>query len=281
MADNYIYWCASKPGVEDDIGFEDEMPVEEGEQSLLEKGKARESMYVSLVEGKSTSRCILLSMYLLISIRIPEMVKTVLDYECFLFSNDELAFFKAYSQLSCPSFDYIRREVSNNHYHLDKARYLLARLLVRKTGKWYRLSQLKYVSELGEDGILLAIEELCGKLGSEMKDSPPSSLQCSPKLRRPLALNQRNEDTIDLISDEETTNTNEQLRARSLSAQPNEASASQSTNRNTLDYYAEDENRASLQELLKCLTVEELKAIARTLKLPNGLTTVSSDIPSR
>ena len=151
-------------------------------------------------------------------------------------------------------------------------------MLVRKTGKWYRLSQLKYVSELGEDGILLAIEELCGKLGSGSKDNPPVPLRASPEIRRPLALNQCKKETIDLLSDDEIASDEVHSQERCLCTQPNEASSSQQTNQNALNYYAEDESGANLQELLKCLTVEELKAVARTLKLPNGLVTVSLSV---
>ena len=51
--DSFIYWCASRPE-DEDIGFEDEMPLDEDARQTdgnEGKGKARESMYVSLVEG--------------------------------------------------------------------------------------------------------------------------------------------------------------------------------------------------------------------------------------
>lgn len=53
LADSFIYWCASKPE-EDDVGFENEIPLDEETERICGdnmKGKARESMYVSLVEG--------------------------------------------------------------------------------------------------------------------------------------------------------------------------------------------------------------------------------------
>ena len=52
--DDFIFWCAPSVDEEEDIGFEDEMPVEDEHDLGLEmkdKGKARESMYVTLVEG--------------------------------------------------------------------------------------------------------------------------------------------------------------------------------------------------------------------------------------
>ena len=53
-SDSYIFWCAPSVNEEDDdVGFEDSMPGEEEltDTKTNEKGKGRESMYVSLVEG--------------------------------------------------------------------------------------------------------------------------------------------------------------------------------------------------------------------------------------
>ncbi|KAH8117012.1 VRR-NUC domain-containing protein [Phellopilus nigrolimitatus] len=254
-ADNFIFWCAPSTEEEDDVGFEDELPIEEDrdESDPKGKGKARESMYVSLVEA---------------------MVKTVLDKESFLFSEDELAFFTTYSTLSY------------------KARYLLARLLVRKTGKWYRLDQLKYVSELGTEGIIEAMKELCGTLGSSLSASTTASSKSSQDSAIVSDASSRDTEIIDLISDDE-----EQERINSISL-PKASSSSQSTDafelsfaaskmksndnelgsmarnhRGVFDFYAEDESIAPVSELLKCLTVEELKGLARTLKLSTALTT--------
>lgn len=53
-ADSFIFWCASSVDEDEDIGFEDEMPPDDDQKYADDpkgKGKARESMYVSLVEG--------------------------------------------------------------------------------------------------------------------------------------------------------------------------------------------------------------------------------------
>ncbi len=90
------------------------------------------------------------------------MVGTVLEKESFLFSKEELDFFVAYKGLSCACIIKFRFFVASfNINSADNARYLLARLLVRKVGKWFRLKDLKYVSELGVEGIEGAIDELC------------------------------------------------------------------------------------------------------------------------
>lgn len=61
---------------------------------------------------------------------------------------------------------------------------------------------------------------------------------------------------------------------------PNSPTANGKANRKggRLDFYAEDESIASLSDLLCCLSLEELKSAARTLKLPNTLTAVSLSI---
>lgn len=52
-ADSFIFWSAPSAEEEEDVGFEDEVTPEllENEVGGKGKGKARESMYVSLVEG--------------------------------------------------------------------------------------------------------------------------------------------------------------------------------------------------------------------------------------
>ncbi|KAL5489948.1 hypothetical protein ACEPAI_4780 [Sanghuangporus weigelae] len=238
-ADDLIFWCAPSVDEDGDVGFEDEMPAEE-EQDLdnetKEKGKVRESMYVTLVEG---------------------MVRAVLETESFLFSEEELSFFNAYSTLTY------------------KARYLLARLLVRKTGKWYRFDQLKYVAELGMEGIMEAMKELCGILGSgtdSQKSMSPKSSQSSKR-----SLKTRN--VVDLISDDEDHIILPEAEA-SIDSTFSQAYYSNISGTKSgsfciglLDYCAEDESHASLSELLKCLNVDELKSLAKTLKLSNALVT--------
>ncbi|KAL5511287.1 hypothetical protein ACEPAH_4503 [Sanghuangporus vaninii] len=237
-ADDLIFWCAPSVDEDGDVGFEDEMPTEE-EQDInnetKERGKARESMYVTLVEG---------------------MVRTVLENESFLFSEEELSFFTAYSTLSY------------------NARYLLARLLVRKTGKWYRFDQLKYVAELGMEGIMEAVKELCGTLGS----GPDSQKSTSPKSSQSSKRSLKTRNVIDLISDDEDHIILPEAEAStdpSLSQAYSNVSGSKPGffGSGLLDYYAEDESRASLSELLKCLNVDELKSLAKTLKLSNALVT--------
>ena len=142
---------------------------------------------------------------------------------------------------------------------------------MRKTGKWYRLDQLKYVAELGTEGIVEAMKELCGALGSGTNSrksiSAKSSQASSQSLKGVIDLMSDDEDHIILPGAETSTPSVSSQRH----APPIPASSSGS---GLLDHYAEDESRASLSELLKCLNVDELKSLAKTLKLSNTLTTV-------
>lgn len=123
----------------------------------------------------------------------------------------------------------------------DNARYLLARLLVRKVGKWFRFKDLKYVSELGIEGIEGAIEELC-----HMSDKQHSL----------------NEESSSIFGGQSVVDSN------SSGPEPK-------VPENELMIFAEDETKASMSELLECLNVDELKEIARTMKLSSNLATVS------
>lgn len=147
---------------------------------------------------------------------------------------------------------------------------------MRKTGRWYRLSQLKYVSELGEEGIVHAVDELCGTLGSDLNAKPANSSR-STGPTPPSAHSQERKEVINLISDDEDHYSEDMSQpGPSFSQQRYEAVAEYSDcSGTTFSHYAQDETKAKLPELLKCLTADELKVIGRTLKLPNGLTTVS------
>lgn len=146
---------------------------------------------------------------------------------------------------------------------------------MRKTGRWYRFSQLKYVSELGEDGILHAVQELCGTLGSSSNSRSESSSQTTQDSQIRDTRSHCRREVIDLISDDEESSfasTSQVSLTNGRAEKPAHLHSDDSGS--SFNSYAQDETHAKLPELLKCLTVEELKGISRTLKLSNGLTTV-------
>ena len=179
---------------------------------------------------------------------------------------------------------------------IDHARYLLVRLCLRKTDKWHRLGALKYEGELG-DNIRQAIAELCGKAtpldsvnsanavamgqtsGSSVKFEPlhltqellpfaevkvepeDASIPDAPAITAGAGGPEINvvamdaDDTkqpgpapqVALVTPQEET------------VPPLEAKA--------CIVFAEDESGASLRDLLECLTVEELKTVAKQFKV--------------
>lgn len=109
---------------------------------------------------------------------------------------------------------------------------------MRKVGKWFRFKELKYVSELGVEGIEGAIEELCSLSGKK---------------------NSTSEESTSVFGGQAATV---------------ESSSEHKDDTNALMIFAEDETKASMPELLECLNVDELKEIARIMKLSSTLNTV-------
>jgi Fanconi-associated nuclease 1 len=118
---------------------------------------------------------------------------------------------------------------------LDRARYLIIRLALRKAGKWYRLSALKYEFELGKS-IPSAITELC---------------QNTAQVQVDVKVKEEEPEIIDLTLDEDEV--------QPPIPQPKPELG--------LTVFAEDESQMSLQELLESLHADELKATAKERKL--------------
>ena len=137
------------------------------------------------------------------------------------------------------------------------------------------------------------MKELCGSLST--KDAPTSTAdvptQVSPLSIKRAKISQT--EIIDLTMDEDQENeesgmhSNSILLASAMQTPENSISSSENNTQESspslldqkmrlFDFFAEDESAASLPELLKCLTVDELKAIAKSMKLSNTLTTVSN-----
>lgn len=187
---------------------------------------------------------------------------------------------------------------------IDHARYLLVRLCLRKTDKWHRLSSIKYEGELG-DNIRQATAELCGKINPPTSDTPApppdASSECSGSTvtAEPLHLTQdllpfaevKTEPQETVISDapgprpkadteipdlemgaEDAEQPRSTLHAAEAASQEHAAAPQPEGKAPRLEVnshiaFAEDESGASLRDLLECLTVEELKAVAKQFKV--------------
>ncbi|KAF9817812.1 hypothetical protein IEO21_03154 [Rhodonia placenta] len=123
-------------------------------------------------------------------------------------------------------------------------RYLLIRLCLRKADTWFRLNKLKYERELG-DKIKSAIHELCGLHN-------PSPKEIKIKVEEP--------EVIDLVDERERP----QAGPSRLPKQEPQPCKLEGPDYST---FALDESHADLRELLECLGLDELKNIAKQMKL--------------
>jgi fanconi-associated nuclease 1 len=138
--------------------------------------------------------------------------------------------------------------------------------------KWHRLSSLNYQAEIGDVGrITDAIMELCW----DVKTEPPSVKEAEDQ-REIIDLTLDDDVIPDLQPDEEKIRDPKILVQDGCSIPRTEVAASDSIDTISrysyvgeidLTVFADDDSKMSLRELLDCLTLDELKAIARQTKI--------------
>lgn len=151
--------------------------------------------------------------------------------------------------------------------HVDPAKYLFIRLCLRKPGKWHRLSSLRYQNELGEE-ITTALGTLC-----------VYPRQDSTEKR---AVKQEEREIIDLTLDEMELETTTKPPAP-LWEQPKAEVGPSSIKMEDiseqpcgdLSFFAQDHTHAELPELLECLSLEELRQLAKDMKIRSTSLNVS------
>ena len=142
--------------------------------------------------------------------------------------------------------------------HIDAAKYLLIRLCLRKSGKWHRLNSLRYQHELGEE-IATALETLCVYPRQYLTEEHP--------------IKQEEREIIDLTLDEIDT-----IKPSSPLPELSAAEAGPSSIKiedlflsklpcGDLSFFAQDHTHAELSELLECLSLEELRRLAKVMKI--------------
>ena len=142
--------------------------------------------------------------------------------------------------------------------HVDAAKYLLIRLCLRKSGKWHRFDSLKYQHELGEE-IATALETLCVYPRQCLAEEGP--------------IKQEEREIIDLTLDEIET-----IKPSFPPSEQSTAEAGPSTIKiedlslseqpcGDLSFFAQDHTHAELSELLECLSLEELRRLAKDMKV--------------
>jgi Fanconi-associated nuclease 1 len=151
--------------------------------------------------------------------------------------------------------------------HLDAAKYLLIRLCLRKPGKWHRLSSLRYQHELGEE-ITTVLEMLCVHPRQDFTTEH--------------AIKQEEREIIDLTLDEVelpiTMQPSAPLREQpKAEAGPSSIKIEDNSEQSCggLSFFAQNHTYAELPELLECLSLEELRQLAKDMKIRNTNLNVS------
>jgi len=146
---------------------------------------------------------------------------------------------------------------------VDPARYLLIRLCLCKRGKWHTLGSLeRYKFEIGgKQNISNAIDELCG--------IAPAA---------PEFVKKEEPDVIDLTMDEDEdahdtvphTSTSisplKQEKDNAVASLPN-PNANAELSEAAFSDFAIDDTKASVPELLTCLSMDELKLVGKQMKV--------------
>jgi fanconi-associated nuclease 1 len=151
--------------------------------------------------------------------------------------------------------------------HVDAAKYLLIRLCLRKSGKWHRLNSLKYQHELGEE-ITTTLEMLC-----------VYPRQCFTKEH---VVKQEEREIIDLTLDEidtmkpPTPLSKQAMTEAGPSSMKIEDLSLYEQPCGDLSFFAQNHLHAELSELLQCLSLEELRQLAKNMKIRSIRLNVSS-----
>ncbi|QRW01531.1 mRNA cleavage and polyadenylation factor CLP1 [Ceratobasidium sp. AG-Ba] len=180
------------------------------------------------------------SMYV---VKLLEMIDTVLEYEAHLFSGSE-------------------RELLQQIQTVDSVQqFLISRLVQRKRGKWHRVDNLlssyqrdfvKYLQISEADTPSRMAQALIALCTNWRTQQGPSFAAPSPK------------DIIDLTLDSDDEASDEKPSVADL---PQPAPLSTSDSDSSACSFAEDTNVATPTELLECLTLDELKVVAKRSKI--------------
>ncbi|KAJ6593456.1 VRR-NUC domain-containing protein [Mycena capillaripes] len=164
-------------------------------------------------------------------VEVPERaINHIIEEEKHLLVEEELSFLRA---------------IGNLEYH---SRYLLFRLIKRKSGKWHRLEDLqKYTSEVGPGGLLDAYEQLCKLLkpGPEPMDVDDGIID--------LTLDSDDEDAQPLAGPSTI-----RLQGPNVPGTEDEV---------RLDYFCESEHALSVLEGLHILKVDQIKSLCKTMQI--------------
>ncbi|KAG1827560.1 uncharacterized protein BJ212DRAFT_1443532 [Suillus subaureus] len=230
-----------------------------------------------------------------------DMLRTLVETEGHLFDLSELDYFQRYDRLS------------------SSAKFLMTKLLLRKPNTWHRLDSLKYEAEIGsKEGLIQAINEMCFVPGQMKVDAideratnmsvereiidltddvyPPHYLPShilQPQVIPTLHLHQPALPEPSTIKTEEIPmSLDATLSAANALAGPSSIKLKDLPMADTklMNYVetlpepagilAEDESQMDLPALLECLRVDELRCIAKQMRVKASSKPFSDKLPS-
>ncbi|KAJ7072693.1 VRR-NUC domain-containing protein [Mycena amicta] len=152
------------------------------------------------------------------------------------------------------------RRIAELSYSL---RYVLIRLVLRKKA-WYRLSDVrKYTMEVGEKALREAFEKLSQPL--ELQDE---YMHAESERPPPAALQPSEREIIDLTIDSDDEDIKPPVAGPSrLEPAAPVSNPTDDSDEICMDYFGRDENHMGLLDGLRLLNMDELKAIAKVLKI--------------
>ncbi|KAG0692143.1 hypothetical protein DFH29DRAFT_1051410 [Suillus ampliporus] len=180
-----------------------------------------------------------------------EMPRTLVETEGHLFNISELDYVDRYTKLS-PS-----------------AKFLMTKLILPKFNAWHRLDSLKYEAEIGStDGVVQAIDEVC---------SVPVQVKEGAVEEGGAKMDIEKKDIIDLMLNDDVYPP-PSLPSHILQSKIEEVpipldAILSATNAiaEPVGILAEDESQMNLPTLLECLKVDELRCIAKQMRVKASL----------
>lgn len=198
------------------------------------------------------------------------MLTEVVQSEPGLFSAEELAYILRYHTDLSGTYRHTSHPYSHSVFSIEEEKFLFVRLCLRKH-QWIRLSDLKYGGELGTQ---TEIEAVAKRLCSRNENGPvpgPSSLPPRPKPqakgKAPEIVDLTGGDNGDISRPRPLPNLETPLELAPLPEWEDPAIPDYSV-------FAHGESMATEKELLECLRLEELKDLAKTLKIRHTKTKV-------
>ncbi|KAJ3810701.1 hypothetical protein F5876DRAFT_76519 [Lentinula aff. lateritia] len=183
-----------------------------------------------------------------------DIANQIYDFESNLLSKEEENALAAFRRLEYPS------------------RYILIRLGCRKPGWHTRRSLSKYVSEVGECGINIAVRELCMPVSEIIKQNDGVSVKEEVKMEVKAEVKME-VDIQGVKVEREVIDLTEDLDDESTTCPSSHIPSSSPSELRSLSYLCEDEAHMTLDEALARLSVDEVKSLVKDCKVKAKLST--------